>query len=41
GLGPLLAGVLLPLLPHWLLYGATALALVLAALALHRPGFRR
>jgi len=41
GLGPLLAGVLLPLLPHWLLYGATALALALAALALHRPGSRR
>jgi len=36
GLGPLAAGMLLPILPHALLYGATALALAVAALALRQ-----
>ncbi|MGE4046162.1 MAG: MFS transporter [Acetobacteraceae bacterium] len=34
GLGPLMAGMLLPVLPHWLLYGATAAALVVVSLTL-------
>lgn len=38
GLGPLAAGVLLPVLPAWLLYGVTALALAAASLPLRRPG---
>lgn len=33
GAGPLLAGVLLPLLPHWILYGAAALLLAMSAMA--------
>jgi hypothetical protein len=40
GLGPLVAGALLPLLPPALLYGGTALALALASLAL-APRFGR
>jgi hypothetical protein len=40
GLGPLVAGALLPLLPPVLLYGGTALALALASLAL-LPRFGR
>lgn len=35
GLGPLIAGALLPILPTWLLYGAAALALAVSALSLH------
>ena len=35
GLGPLIAGALLPILPTWLLYGAAALALAISALSLH------
>ena len=37
GLDPLAAGVLLPVLPPWLLYGAAALGLVAASLALRHP----
>ncbi|MBV1797208.1 MFS transporter [Siccirubricoccus sp. G192] len=37
GLGPLAAGVLLPVLPPWLLYGAAALGLAAVSLALRRP----
>jgi MFS family permease len=33
GAGPLLAGALLPLLPHWILYGAAALLLATSAMA--------
>jgi len=36
GIGPLIAGALLPVLPAWLLYGAAALALALSALSIHR-----
>jgi Major Facilitator Superfamily len=36
GLGPLAAGLLLPILAPWLVYGGTALVLALAALALRR-----
>ncbi len=35
GLGPLIAGALLPILPAWLLYGSAALALAISALSLH------
>lgn len=35
GIGPLIAGVLLPILPIWLLYGAAALGLAASALSLH------
>jgi len=38
GLGPLIAGALLPILPAWLLYGAAALALAASAGSLHWPG---
>lgn len=34
GLGPLIAGALLPILPGWLLYGSTALALIAISAAL-------
>jgi MFS family permease len=34
GIGPLIAGALLPVLPAWLLYGAAAVALALSALSL-------
>jgi hypothetical protein len=37
GLGPLAAGVLLPVLEPWLLYGGTALALAAAAVAVMLP----
>lgn len=33
GVGPLLAGALLPILPHWLLYGGAALLLAVSAAA--------
>ena len=36
GIGPLVAGALLPILPSALLYGTAALALALSALSLHR-----
>ncbi len=36
GIGPLIAGALLPILPAWLLYGAAALALAASALSLRR-----
>lgn len=36
GIGPLIAGALLPILPSWLLYGAAALALAASAASLHR-----
>jgi cytochrome c biogenesis factor len=38
GVGPLLAGVLLPVLPPLLLYGAVGLALAVASLAALRRG---
>jgi hypothetical protein len=34
GAGPLLAGALLPVLPHWLLYGSAALLLAISATAI-------
>ena len=37
GLGPLAAGLLLPVLEPWLLYGGTALALAMAAVAVTLP----
>lgn len=37
GLGPLAAGLLLPVLPPWLLYGGTALVLAVAAVAVALP----
>lgn len=41
GLGPLAAGLLLPVLAPWTVYGGTAVALALAALALGRQWERR
>jgi MFS family permease len=41
GVGPLIAGALLPVLPAWLLYGAAAVALAASALSLHRRGAPR
>jgi len=37
GLGPMLAGLLLPVAPPWLLYGTAAVALGAAAVACRRP----
>ncbi len=37
GLGPLIAGALLPVLPAWLLYGVAAAGLAVASFALWRP----
>jgi len=41
GAGPLLAGVLLPVLPAWAIYGGSGLVLAAMALALAAPGRRR
>jgi hypothetical protein len=41
GLGPLIAGALLGVAPHWLLYGSAAVALALSAASLRTFDGRR